>query len=58
MSKALAFALLLIHQHQARDFSQQYRLQQLFAAFIAGALTAEQYERDLHLARDLPWRAR
>lgn len=54
MSEALAFALLLIHQHQARDSSQQYRLQELFAAFLAGALSAEQYERNLHLARDLP----
>jgi hypothetical protein len=49
MSNALAYAMLLIHQHQARNLSQQYKLQQLFLTFVAGRLTAEQYERNLDL---------
>jgi hypothetical protein len=44
--------MLLIYQHQACDLTQQQRLQQLFLSFLAGQLTAEQYERDLRLARD------
>lgn len=54
MSNAFAFAMLLICQHQARDLTQQQRLQQLFLSFLAGQLTAEQYERGLRLARDNP----
>ncbi len=50
MSKAFAFAMLLIYQHQARDLTQQQRLQKLFLSFLAGQLTAEQYERDLRHA--------
>jgi hypothetical protein len=47
MSNALAFAMLRIHQHRARDARQQHQLHELFLAFLAGRLTAEQYERDL-----------
>ena len=54
MSNAFAFAMLLIYQHQACDLTQQQRLQQLFLRFLAGQLTAEQYERGLRLARDNP----
>jgi hypothetical protein len=50
MSNALAYAMLLIHQHQALDVSQQQKLQQLFLTFLAGQLTAEQYERNLEAA--------
>jgi hypothetical protein len=51
MSNAFAFAMLLIYQHQACGLTQQQRLQQLFLTFVAGQLTAEQYERGLRLAR-------
>lgn len=54
MSNAFAFAMLLIYQHQACDLTQQQHLQQLFLSFLAGQLTAEQYERDLRVARDSP----
>lgn len=47
MGNALAFAMLRIHQHQARDAKQQHQLQELFLAFVAGRLTAEQYEMGL-----------
>jgi len=47
MSYALAYAMLLIHQHQAHNLDQQHNLQQLFLTFLAGQLTADQYERDL-----------
>ena len=50
MSSALAYAMLLIHQHQAPGPAQQQKLQQLFLAFLAGELTAEQYERHLEAA--------
>lgn len=49
MSHALAYTMLLIHQHQAHSLSQQQKLQQLFLAYVAGRLTAEQYERNLAL---------
>ena len=52
MSNALAFAVFLIYQHQARGLGEQQQLQQLFLAFLAGQITAEQYERDLDLARN------
>ena len=42
--------MLLIHQRQARNLSQQYQQQQLFLAFLAGEITAEQYERNLEAA--------
>ena len=44
MSNALAYAMLLIHQRQARNLIEQQKLQQLFLAFLAGEVTAEQYE--------------
>jgi hypothetical protein len=47
VSNAFAFALLLLHQHQAQDPTQQHRLHELFLTFLAGHLTAEQYERNL-----------
>jgi hypothetical protein len=47
MSNDLAFAMLRIHQHRAHDAGQQHRLEQLFLGFLAGRLSAEQYERDL-----------
>lgn len=47
MSNALAFAILLIHQHQARDAGHHHRLEQLFLGFLAGRLTELQYERNL-----------
>jgi len=50
LSDAFAYAMLLIRQRQARNLSQQQKLQQLFLAFLAGELTAEQYERDLEAA--------
>ena len=37
--------MLLIHQRQARNLIEQQKLQQLFLAFLAGGITAEQYER-------------
>jgi hypothetical protein len=49
MSNALAYAMLLIRQHQAHDPSQPHKLQQVFLTFVAGQLTAEQYERNLNL---------
>jgi len=52
VSNAFAFAMLLIYQHQACDLTQQQRLQQLFLSFLAGQLSADQYERDLRVARD------
>jgi hypothetical protein len=50
MSHALAYAILLIRQHQARSLNRQQELQRLFLSFLAGQLTAEQYERDLEAA--------
>jgi hypothetical protein len=50
MSTDLAYAILLIQQRQARDLSQQHRLQQLFLTFVDGQLSAEEYERSLELA--------
>ena len=47
MSNDLAYAMFLIHQRQARDLSQQHRLQQLFLTFIGGQVSAEEYERML-----------
>jgi hypothetical protein len=47
MSDALAYAMLLIHQHQADGLHRQQELQQLFLSFLARQLTAEQYERSL-----------
>ena len=47
MSLALAYALLRIRQHQAQSLDQQYRLHQLYLTFVAGQLTAEQYEDHL-----------
>ena len=49
MSDALAYAMLLIQQHQADSLHRQQKLQQLFSSFLAGQLTAEQYERNLEL---------
>ena len=49
MSHDLAYTMLLIHQHQAHNLTQQQKLQQLFLTFVAGQLTAEQYERSLAL---------
>jgi len=42
--------MLLLHQHQARNLIEQQKLQQLFLAFLAGKVTAEQYERSLEAA--------
>jgi hypothetical protein len=50
MSNDLAYAMFLIHQRQARDLSQQHRLLQLFLTFVAGQVSAEEYERMLGLA--------
>jgi len=50
MSIALAYAMLLIHQHQALNPTHQHKLHQLFLTFLAGELTAEQYERHLEAA--------
>jgi len=50
LSNALAYAMLLIHQRQARNLIEQQKLQQLFLAFLAGEVTAEQYERSLEAA--------
>lgn len=47
MSNAFAFAMLLLQQHRAHDPQQQHRLHELFLTFLAGQLTAEQYERNL-----------
>jgi len=47
VSNAFAFALLLLHQHHAQDPQQQHRLHELFLTFLAGGLTADQYERKL-----------
>jgi hypothetical protein len=47
MSNDLAYAMLLIHQRQARDLRQQHLLLQLFQTYVDGGLTAEQYEQDL-----------
>lgn len=47
MSDALAYAMLLIHQHQADSLHRQQELQLLFSSFLARQLTAEQYERNL-----------
>jgi hypothetical protein len=49
MSLALAYTMLLIHQHQARNLSEQQDLQRLFLTYLEGQLTAEQYERNLAL---------
>ena len=49
MSHALAYTMLLIHQHQARNLSEQQNLQRLFLTYLEGQLTAEQYERNLAL---------
>jgi hypothetical protein len=56
MGKALAFAMLLIHQRQARNLEQQHRQQDLFLSFLDGHVTAEQYERDLDLIGLMPAR--
>lgn len=53
MSHAFAFAMLLIHQRQAHDLRQQQQMNQLFVTFVAGGLTAEQYEQGLDLARGI-----
>jgi len=50
VSNDLAYAMLLIYQRQARDLRQQRMLQELFLTFVAGQLSAEQYERSLALA--------
>ena len=50
MSSALAYAMMLIHLHQAPNLIEQQKLQQLFLAFLAGEITAEQYERSLEAA--------
>ena len=50
MSNALAYALLLISQHRAPTAQYQQRLHHLFLTFLAGRLTAEQYERRLEAA--------
>jgi len=50
LSNALAYAMLLIHQRQARNLIEQQKLQQLFLAFLAGEVTAEQYERSFEAA--------
>jgi hypothetical protein len=42
--------MLLIHQRQARNLLEPRKLQRLFLAFLAGELTAEQYERNLAAA--------
>ena len=48
MSNSLAYALLLIYQHRAPNSQHQDRLHQLLLTFLAGELTPEQYERNLH----------
>lgn len=47
MSNALAYAMLLIYQHQAHSLQRQQELERLFLSFLAGQLTAEQYARNL-----------
>lgn len=49
MSNDLAYTMLLIHQRQARDLSQQHQLQQLFLTFVGGEISAEDYERSLEV---------
>ena len=51
MSTALAYTLMLIRQRMAPDAHQQYRFHELFVAFTAGQLTAEQYEQKLYSRR-------
>lgn len=53
MSHAFAFAMLLIHQRQAHNLRQQQQMQLLFVTFVAGGLTAEQYEHGLDRARGM-----
>ena len=50
VSNALAYAMLLIHQHRAPNLIEQQKLQRLFLAFLAGEITAEQYERSFEAA--------
>ena len=50
MSHALAYAVLLIRQHQARSLNRQQELQRLFLSFLAGELTPEQYECGIEAA--------
>ena len=49
MSDDFAYAMFRIYQHQARDVRQQYNLEQIYLMYVAGAITAEQYERNLAL---------
>ena len=49
MSSSLAFAMLRLHQHQARNLDQQQRQQRLFLTFLDGDVTEEQYGRNLEL---------
>ena len=53
MSHAFAFAMLLLYQRQAHDLRQQQQMQQLFATFVTGELTSEQYVHGLDLARGI-----
>ena len=50
MSDAFAYAMLLIHLHQAPNLIEQQKFQQLFLAFLAGEITADQYERSFEAA--------
>ena len=50
LSNALAYAMLLIHLHQAPNLIKQQKLQQSFLAFLAGEITEEQYERSFEAA--------
>jgi hypothetical protein len=49
VSNAFAYAMFRIYQRQARNVRQQYSFEQLYLAYLAGGLTAEQYERNLAL---------
>jgi len=42
--------MLLIHLHQAPNLIKQQKLQPSFLAFLAGEITAEQYERSFEAA--------
>ncbi|HZS66868.1 MAG TPA: hypothetical protein VFA72_07130 [Burkholderiales bacterium] len=42
--------MFLTHQGQARDVSQQHKLQQVLLTFVGNELAAEQYERGLLFA--------
>lgn len=54
MSNDLAYAMFLIHQRQARDISEHHQLAHLFLTFVGGAMSAEDYERNLELTGRRP----